>query len=175
MTHCEEHKAMCKCTSSGTKKHCMQSRTAVWRAGRLEQITTAVCSSADQSQVSALGLYCRWERTTLCKVSKSWKPLKAMLASIDARLLADSSKAIALCPLAAAAREKSPCPAPISNSTCNTTCMSQAGYDLVLLSWTPLVLCGRFACRMGCMQEAKCTRSAMSEDKGGFGILGVAF
>ena len=66
-----------------------------------------------------------------------------MLASIDARLLADSSKAIALWPLAAAAREKSPCPAPMSSSTCNMTCMSQAVYDPVLLrSWTPLVLSG---------------------------------
>ncbi len=138
MTHCEVHKAMRKCTSLGTKKCCMHSRNAVWHAGRLEQITTAVCSSADQSQVSALGHPCRWEWTTLCRVSKSWKPLKAMLASIDARLLADTSKAIALCPLAAAAKEKSPCPAPMSSSTCT----SQAVNAPVLLSWTPLMLCG---------------------------------
>ena len=32
----------------------------------------------------------------------------------------------------------------------------------------------KFACWLGCMQEAKCTKSATSEDKGGVGILGVA-
>lgn len=55
---------------------------------------------------------------TLCRVMKSWKPLKAMLASKEAKLLLASSKAMARWPLAAAAREKRPCPAPISNRTC---------------------------------------------------------
>ncbi len=32
----------------------------------------------------------------------------------------------------------------------------------------------KFACRLGCMQEAKCTRSTMTEDKGGLGVRGVA-
>jgi len=38
----------------------------------------------------------------------------------------------------------------------------------------PFDVVWKFACRLGCMQEAECTRSTMSEDKGGLGILGVA-
>ena len=48
-----------------------------------------------------------------------------MLASNEAKLLGDSSKAMALWPLAAAARENSPCPAPMSNSTCCHTARHQ--------------------------------------------------
>ena len=48
-----------------------------------------------------------------------------MLASNEAKLLGDSSKAMALWPLAAAARENSPCPAPMSNSTCCYTARHQ--------------------------------------------------
>ena len=54
---------------------------------------------------------------TLCTSTRWSRELKAMLASRLAKLLADSSKAIDLCPLAAAAKENKPWPAPMSSST----------------------------------------------------------